>query len=133
MKTYEIIRLSHDELRKIIAQEVSAEIRLRHERLNWLTQEAFEARDCLRVILGDALKKSAVIKDGDISQVPIFELSLSTRSRRALERNGMAVVGDVCSKSERELSTMRGIGGFTLAEIRRFIEARGLKLKEDQP
>ncbi|MEE0954198.1 MAG: DNA-directed RNA polymerase subunit alpha C-terminal domain-containing protein [Eubacterium sp.] len=57
------------------------------------------------------------------------ELDLSTRAYNALRRAGLATIGDLCSKTEEEVRTIRNLGQRSMAEILVKLDEIGLRLK----
>jgi DNA-directed RNA polymerase subunit alpha len=61
---------------------------------------------------------------------PIGELDLSVRSRRCMTRLGIQTLGELCSRSETELLSVRNFGQTSLVEIKEKLRGFGLNLKE---
>jgi len=94
--------------------------------------------------LGQALEKeapspktpSAVFRvrsseDGVMSK-SISDLELSVRSRKCMQRLGIASIRDVCRRSEDELLACKNFGQTSLNEIKQKLANLGLKLRETQ-
>lgn len=61
---------------------------------------------------------------------PVVELELSVRSRKALQRLGIATIGELAIRSEAELMTIKNFGQTSLSEIKRQLARFGLSLRE---
>lgn len=59
-----------------------------------------------------------LIRYSNNSQIPISDIGISTRARKALEYNGIHNIGQLCSKSEKELKTFRNFGKKCLIEVK---------------
>ena len=57
-------------------------------------------------------------------------MELAGRGKKAMESLGIATIGDLTSKSEAELLTMKNFGYTSLNEVKKKLEERGLGLKE---
>ena len=62
-------------------------------------------------------------------QRPVLELELSVRSRKCLQRLGVASLGELAQHSELELMTNRNFGQTSLTEIKRQLALYGLSLR----
>lgn len=60
---------------------------------------------------------------------PIEELRLSVRTKNALRRGGINTLGDVLSRSERELASLPGFGERALEEVREALKELGFTLQ----
>jgi DNA-directed RNA polymerase subunit alpha len=60
---------------------------------------------------------------------PVAELELSVRSRKALQRLGVATIGDLTMRSEAELMAIKNFGQTSLNEIKRQLASVGLSLR----
>jgi len=67
-----------------------------------------------------------------ILDMSVNELELSVRSTNCLKRANINCVGDLTSRTHRELSKVRNLGNKSLEEIIQKIEDLGLKLKEEE-
>ena len=67
-----------------------------------------------------------------ILDMSINELDLSVRSTNCLKRANINNVGDLTSKSHKELAKVRNLGNKSLEEIIKKIEQLGLKMREDE-
>ena len=59
---------------------------------------------------------------------PINDLELSVRSRKCMQRLGVASIGDLCDKTEEELLGCKNFGQTSLNEIKQKLANLGLKL-----
>ena len=60
--------------------------------------------------------------------MPVEQLDLSVRTMNALRRAGIATVGEIISKGEKELMSLRNFGQKSKQEIEERLEALGLSL-----
>ena len=60
----------------------------------------------------------------------VAELELSVRSRKCLQRLGVATIGELTQKSDAELLATKNFGMTSLTEIRRRLSELGLSLRE---
>lgn len=77
-----------------------------------------------------APRKPAVTGNPDLMNKPVSELELSVRSRKCLQRLGIASVGELASRSEQELLSIRNFGQTSLSEIKRRLGELGLGLRQ---
>lgn len=68
-------------------------------------------------------------EDAAILNRPVSELELSVRSRKCLQRLGIAAIGELTIKSEAELMTIKNFGMTSLSEIKRQLNKMGLSLR----
>ena len=74
--------------------------------------------------------RAAVTSDAPIhSRRPVAELELSVRSRKCLQRLGIATVGELMQRSEAELLAIKNFGQTSLTEIKRQLAVFGLTLR----
>lgn len=65
--------------------------------------------------------------------MPVEQLNLSVRTMNCLRRGGIATVGELASKSEKDLMSLRNFGQKSNREIKERLESLGLSLaSEDQ-
>jgi len=64
----------------------------------------------------------------DLLNKPVSEMELSVRSRKCLQRLGIATVGDLAARSETELLAIRNFGQTSLNEIKRRLGEMGVNL-----
>ncbi len=70
---------------------------------------------------------SAAIPD-ELYNMPVEQLNLSVRTMNCLRRGGIATVGELASKKERELMALRNFGQKSNQEIKDRLTALGLSL-----
>jgi DNA-directed RNA polymerase subunit alpha len=68
----------------------------------------------------------------EIYNKPVDQLNLSVRTMNCLRRGGIITVGELTTKSERDLLTLRNFGQKSLNEIKDKLLEMGLSLKEVQ-
>lgn len=74
--------------------------------------------------------RAAVTSDAPIhSRRPVAELELSVRSRKCLQRLGIATLGELMQRSEAELLAIKNFGQTSLTEIKRQLALFGLTLR----
>jgi len=74
--------------------------------------------------------RAAVTSDAPLhSRRPVAELELSVRSRKCLQRLGIATVGELMQRSEAELLAIKNFGQTSLTEIKRQLANFGLNLR----
>lgn len=66
----------------------------------------------------------------ELSNMPVEQLTLSVRTMNCLRRGGIATVGEMASKTEKELMALRNFGQKSRQEILDRLEGLGLKLAE---
>ncbi|MFC1992114.1 DNA-directed RNA polymerase subunit alpha [Chloroflexota bacterium] len=64
----------------------------------------------------------------ELSNMPVEQLNLSVRTMNCLRRGGIATVGELAGKSERDLMSLRNFGQKSNLEIQDRLEALGLSL-----
>jgi DNA-directed RNA polymerase subunit alpha len=67
----------------------------------------------------------------EVYNMPVEQLNLSVRTMNCLRRGGIATVGELASKSERDLMALRNFGLKSKQEIVDRLESLGLSLVED--
>jgi len=74
--------------------------------------------------------RAAVTTDAPIhARRPVAELELSVRSRKCLQRLGIATLGELMQRSEAELLAIKNFGQTSLTEIKRQLANFGLTLR----
>lgn len=63
------------------------------------------------------------------ANLPVAELELSVRSRKALQRLGVSTIGELALRSEAELMLIKNFGQTSLNEIKRQLVRFGLSLR----
>jgi DNA-directed RNA polymerase subunit alpha len=81
---------------------------------------------------GPAPGVAPMVSAGDPNMLnrSVAELELSVRSRKCLQRLGVATIGELTQKSDAELLATKNFGMTSLAEIRRRLSELGLSLRE---
>lgn len=70
-------------------------------------------------------------KVDEILNLPITELNLSVRARKATNKLGCATIADLVNKSADDLMMCKNFGVTSLNEVREKLAERGLKLREE--
>lgn len=89
------------------------------------------------VFYGDfAIGDETALTDDQIAEreklsLPITELNLSVRARKATSKFGVKTVGDLVKLSPEDLMEARNFGVTSLNEIREKLAEQGLKLRDD--
>lgn len=78
-----------------------------------------------------AFTRSSTKQREEILSKPIDELELSVRSRKCMDRMGIASIGELCAKSESELATAKNFGRVSLNEIKKKLQENNLTLRQD--
>jgi DNA-directed RNA polymerase subunit alpha len=77
-----------------------------------------------------AIRKPPVSQgDPDIVSRSVTELELSARSRKCLQRLGISTLGELSSRSEQELLSIKNFGQTSLNEIKRRLTELGMSLR----
>lgn len=63
------------------------------------------------------------------SMIPISRLELSTRTDKCLRSAGLHTIGDIMTKSEKELMAIRNFGQRCLREVKEILDAFDLTLR----
>ena len=74
-------------------------------------------------------KPAASTGDPDTLSRSVTELELSARSRKCLQRLGITTLGELASRSEQELLSIKNFGQTSLNEIKRRLSELGLTLR----
>ncbi len=80
---------------------------------------------------GEMLKAKEKDATKKVLDTSITDLELSVRSTNCLKRASIMSVGDLISKTYKELSKVRNLGSKSLEEIVQKIESLGLSMKND--
>ena len=81
---------------------------------------------------GETLKAKEKDATKKVLDTSIAVLDLSVRSTNCLKRASILTVGDLVSKTYKELSKVRNLGSKSLEEIIQKIESLGLSMKNDE-
>ena len=68
----------------------------------------------------------------ELYNMPVEQLNLSVRTMNCLRRGGIATVGELASKGERELMSLRNFGQKSKYEIKERLEELGLSLAKSE-
>jgi DNA-directed RNA polymerase subunit alpha len=77
-----------------------------------------------------AIERSRQGPSLDVLNKSIAELELGVRSRKCMDSLGIRTIGDLTSKSELELCSMKNFGRVSLNEIKKRLAENGLSLRE---
>jgi len=81
-------------------------------------------------VVAPTFTRPAVTSEAPIhSRRPVAELELSVRSRKCLQRLGIATLGELMQRSEPELLAIKNFGQTSLTEIKRQLALFGLTLR----
>ncbi len=77
----------------------------------------------------DTTAEGAIVANEGVLATSIGDLELSVRSRKALERLGVATLGELASKAEQDLLGCKNFGQTSLNEIKQRLLEYGLELR----
>jgi DNA-directed RNA polymerase subunit alpha len=69
----------------------------------------------------------------ELYNMPVEQLNLSVRTMNCLRRGGIATVGELASKEEKDLMALRNFGQKSNREIKERLESLGLSLASSEP
>ncbi|UCD08296.1 MAG: DNA-directed RNA polymerase subunit alpha [Dehalococcoidales bacterium] len=69
----------------------------------------------------------------ELYNMPVEQLNLSVRTMNCLRRGGIATVGELASKEEKELMALRNFGQKSNREIKERLDSLGLSLASTEP
>ena len=69
----------------------------------------------------------------ELYNMPVEQLNLSVRTMNCLRRGGIATVGELASKEEKDLMALRNFGQKSNREIKERLESLGLSLASTEP
>ncbi len=69
----------------------------------------------------------------ELFNMPVEQLNLSVRTMNCLRRGGIATVGELASKEEKDLMALRNFGQKSNREIKERLESLGLSLASTEP
>lgn len=69
----------------------------------------------------------------ELYNMPVEQLNLSVRTMNCLRRGGIATVGELASKEEKELMSLRNFGQKSNREIKERLASHGLTLASTEP
>lgn len=73
-----------------------------------------------------------LVKESNITEMPIAELDLSVRTHNCLRRAGISTIGELIAKTETEMTRVRNLGKRSLFEIKQKLAELGLGFKEEE-
>ncbi len=111
-------------------QEIKEMLTARGLRLGMGREEAAE-QPLVAAPLGGVLP--TVPPNEEALQTPIADLDLSLRSRKCMERLGIATLGQLCEHTADDLLASRNFGRTSLAEVTEKLARYGLSLPEPEP
>lgn len=100
-----------------------------------LTQvlDIFSIPEIEEVELGETPEVVEDTEDEDMLELPVDDLKISTRILNSLKREGIATIGDLVSKREKEIMEIDKVGDKSMEEIRekleKFSKERGMSLE----
>jgi DNA-directed RNA polymerase subunit alpha len=77
----------------------------------------------------DLQGEGAIVGNEGVLATPVGELELSVRARKALDRLGVATLGELASKTEAELLACKNFGHTSLAEVKQRLSEFGLEMR----
>lgn len=96
-----------------------------------------------RLFLKDAKASSDMYIDDDVDKIvfrmeeakklPLSNFELSVRARNCLNEMGVVTLGDLCKYSEADLLNKKNFGEMSLNEVRKILDANGLRLGMNPP
>jgi DNA-directed RNA polymerase subunit alpha len=89
--------------------------------------QALEEGSALGTAMG--ILPSKAQNEGVLS-IPLEQIEMSVRSRKALESLKVATLGELAQKTEAELLACRNFGQTSLSEIKQRLNEHGLRLRE---
>ena len=98
----------------------------RHRRARMYLQDAEASLD----MYYDKEKEKENSRRQQLLQIPVTEFELSVRSRNCLQKMDIHTLGDLIEKSETELLAYKNFGETSLAEIRKILTQKNLRLGE---
>ena len=112
-------------------QEIKEMLAARNLRLGQDREDVEEAAAAAEAGDGEAVPTRPA--DEAILQTPISDLDLSIRSRKCMERLGIATLGQLADHTAEELLGSRNFGRTSLVEVAEKLSRYGLRLKEPPP
>ena len=88
-----------------------------------------DAEPQLPITVADHQSQTVSVGDESVLATPVAELALSVRARKALERLGIATLGDLAGQTESDLLTCKNFGHTSLSEVRLRLSEFGLDLQ----
>jgi DNA-directed RNA polymerase subunit alpha len=72
----------------------------------------------------------ATVDNEGILATPVADMELSVRSRKAMQRLGVATLGELATRTETELLACKNFGQTSLNEIKQRLAEYGLSLRD---
>ncbi|MHC5111166.1 MAG: DNA-directed RNA polymerase subunit alpha C-terminal domain-containing protein [Planctomycetota bacterium] len=128
LRTTEAELLSYKNFGETSLNEIKAMLQQKGLRLGQSLQAPAPQRIATAPVLGSPPPPSADV--GAAASILVSTLELSVRSRKCLQRLGIATLGDLASRTEAELSSTRNFGETSLNEIKRAMSAYGVSFRQ---
>jgi len=94
-----------------------------------LTEQLQPFVNCSRALQGEAEAETSPLSiPEELYNMPVEQLNLSVRTMNCLRRGGIATVGELVSKEEKELMALRNFGEKSNSEIKDRLDTLGLSL-----
>lgn len=98
-----------------------------------LTEQLQPFVNCSKVVLGEEeAEPSPLAIPEELYNMPVEQLNLSVRTMNCLRRGGIATVGELVSKEEKELMALRNFGQKSNREIKDRLDVLGLSLASSE-
>lgn len=81
-----------------------------------------------KVMVYDEEREKRKDRQNKILEIPISDFELSVRSRNCLKKMNIETLGDLLRTTEADLLSYKNFGETSLMEIKRILEAKGLRL-----
>lgn len=92
--------------------------------------QALEEEESRSSMRSKPIRRKTIDKDKVLAR-SVDDLGLSVRSQHCMQALGIATVGDLVAKSEKELMQAKNFGHTSLVEVRKKLAVYGLTLAED--
>ena len=113
-------------------QEIKEMLTVRNLHLGQTRDECLEIPSADELLAGEVPDHGGPV-DEAVLLTPISDLNLSVRSRKCMERLGIATVGQLVAHAADELLASRNFGRTSLVEIAEKLTQLGLTLSEPEP
>ena len=122
LRTTEPVLLAYKNFGETSLNEIKAMLKQKGLRLGQLIEEA-------QPELVTTRKPVAVSGEPDVLSRSVTEIELSARSRKCLQRLGVATLAELAARSEADLLAIKNFGQTSLNEIKRRLTEMGLSLR----
>jgi len=122
LRTTEPVLLAYKNFGETSLNEIKAMLKQKGLRLGQLIEEALPELVATR-------KPAAVSGEPDVLSRSVTEIELSARSRKCLQRLGVATLAELAARSEADLLAIKNFGQTSLNEIKRRLTEMGLSLR----